>query len=119
MALSEDELRSPSRAPGFTPLWNILLDDMTDRENLKKSHLIQLEILVDLHLEYRRLSKLIEKNGYTISYESPRNGPQEKTAPEVMVRNSILTQIRSYSLLLGLSPSKSAIKVEKKEEEVW
>lgn len=85
----------------FTEYWNTLLPDIKDRENLKKSHLIQLKILCSQIVEYDELSEFLLYNGRT--YESMgRNGLQIKLRPEVQLIKACVVEIRNYSKMLDL-----------------
>ena len=118
--LSEEDLVSPSRKKGFTPYWDVLIDDLKDVPNVKKSHLLQLRLLCELYMEYDRLTEIIAEEGYSYSQEGGRYGNQEKTNPNVAQRNKTVAQIKDYSLMLGLTPMKSSPTTNKaKESEQW
>ena len=97
-------IKFPSPRPdrqSFTKYWESFLPDIQDRENLKPSHLQQLRVLCDLSVEYDQLQEIIDIEGRT--YESiGRNGNQIKLRPEIQQLNKVISEIRSYSKMLGL-----------------
>jgi phage terminase small subunit len=95
--------------------WDMFIADIENRDNLKRSHLYQLRILCDLCVEYDEIKELLTLQGRT--YESQgRNGTQIKLHPEVQQLNKILTEIRSYSRMLGIQLVKDT-KTTKEEED--
>lgn len=86
----------------FRKYWLENIDAVAGRENFKKSHLKQLEILCDLYVEYDTLCAWIAENGYTFSVFD-RRGSATKQFPQVPLRNNILAEIRSYVKMLGLT----------------
>ena len=95
------DLSSPLKKPAFKRYWNIILEGIVDRDNLKAVHLQQMKLLCDLYLEYDKLSAILEEKGYTYMSDG-RHGIQEKERLEVKIRSGILSQIVVYSKLLGL-----------------
>ncbi len=99
--LTEEDLKSPSENTRFTEYWDMLIGDILDRDNLKRSHLKQLSVLCNLFIEYDELNETILNHGRT--YESMgRNGLQIKMRPEVAQMSKVVTQIKDYSKMLGL-----------------
>lgn len=109
----------PSPRPenaAFTEYWEMYLEDIGHRENLKKSHLQQLKVLCDISVEYDELQEMLILEGRT--YESiGRNGLQIKLRPEVLQLNKILAEIRNYSKMLGLILFKDTATKEEEEED--
>jgi phage terminase small subunit len=90
------------KGPVFKKQWKILVDIIYTKENVHDNLFEQLSILCDLYQEYHDLSKFIKENGY--SYESEtRNGNQVKKYPEVDQRNKVLSDIRMFSKMLGIT----------------
>jgi len=104
MALS---FKSPKDQASFTKYWKRFIGDIKDRENLKPSHLYQLEVLCDLCVERDELKQIIEFMGLTYT-ASGRNGDQLKLRPEVQQLNRVVSEIRNYSKILGLILAKDS-----------
>ena len=105
MAFNENtpelDFTPPRNASDFKKYWNIFLEDIRHRENLKPSHLLQMKILCDLCVEYEDIRANLELTGQT--YESVgRNGRQIKMKPEVSQKDRIVADIRAYCKALGL-----------------
>jgi len=110
-----DKYPSPLEDESFKKYWEAYLPSIEDRDNLKKSHLKQLEILCHLCVELDEIRESLSLGGRT--YESiGRNGLQIKLRPEVSMIRGILADIRSYSKMLGLVLEKDR-KTTKEEEE--
>lgn len=99
----------------FNHYWDIFLPDVSERENLKKSHLQQLRILCDLCVELDELQDIIDIEGRTYESEG-RNGVQIKLRPEISEKNRVISEIRNYSKILGLVLFKDN-KLTKEEDE--
>lgn len=115
----EDILKKfPSPLPDngkFTEYWETFLPDISDRENLKKSHLIQLKILCMQIVEFDELTDFLLLHGRT--YESfGRNGMQLKPRPEIALLKTCVAEIRNYSKMLGLVLVKDTNMTNEKEE---
>lgn len=98
----------------FTKYWDLYLPSIEDRDNLKAAHLMQLEILCDLTVEYYYLKSIIDTGGRTYQSEG-RNGFQIKLNPEVPLFRAVITDIKNYSKMLGLVLFKDT-KVKGKEK---
>ena len=105
---------SPKTKPTFVHYWGIYLPSIVSRENLKPAHLQQLRILCDLSVEYDELQDIIDLEGRTY-LSVGRNGDQIKLRPEVDLLKKIVTEIRSYSKMLGLVLYKDTETNEEKE----
>lgn len=99
----------------FAKYWEMFVEDVQHRENIKRSHLIQLEVLCDLMLEYEILQKEIRIHG-RVYYSVGRNGDQCKLRPEVTQLNRVCGEIRNYSRMLGLVLVKDTTTTEKEDE---
>lgn len=95
------DFTSPNNSPEFVAYWDILVEGIRDRENLRKVHLHQLKILCNLYIEYDALCELVQEQGYVTQVES-RYGIKEIIRPEVEIRKNVLSQIIHYSKLLGI-----------------
>lgn len=110
-----DKYPSPSHKETFKSYWSIYLQDIQDRDNLKRSHLQQLRILCDLSVEYDELMDILDIEGRT--YESVgRNGMQIKLRPEVQQLNRVVTEIRNYSKSLGLLLAKDTTSTKEEDQ---
>lgn len=96
--------RFPSPKPDrplFTMYWNKTLPDIAARENLKFSHLQQLQVLCSIYCERDELEETLLLEGRTYISEG-RNGTQRKLRPEVGLLKTCYAEIRNYSKMLGL-----------------
>lgn len=107
------ELKSPKGQSKFRKYWNYFIEDVSKRDNFCKSHLKQLEILCDLHVQYDEIATMLKKEGLTYETEG-RNGFQIKPHPALTQYNKIIVEIRNYHKNLGLVMNKVA---ETPEEE--
>jgi len=99
MALNTESPRPHD--PEFTNYWNMFLNDIEDRANLKQSHLWQLTVLCDMAVEYEYLRNVLDVKGRTYSSEG-RNGTQIKPRPELAQINKVYGEIRNYSKLFNI-----------------
>lgn len=91
----------PSKSPRYKRLWATHLKDINHRENLKETHLLQMDILCKLYIEVDELQEEISIHGRT--YESVgRNGSQIKIRPEYQMLQRCYSEIKNYSKMLGL-----------------
>lgn len=108
----------PRKNPEFRKRWGRLIVSVATRENFRKGHLYQLEVLCDLYVEYHNLAKFIRTNGYTYSTDG-RNGVMTKTHPEVQLLSAVRSDIRNYSKMLGLVLVKDASGESDTEGDSW
>lgn len=108
----------PRKDRTFVKKWKSLIGTIASRDNFKKAHLFQLEVLCDLFSEYEALSKWIRKRGYTYS-SLGRQGKQIKTYPEVSERNRVKEQIARYMKMLGLVTGKEINEPKKAGGNEW
>ncbi len=102
----------------FRRKWKEFIENIYERDNFRRGHLSQLAILCDLYVDYDELSKFIRVNGF--EYTSfGRQGKQIRMYPQVTQRNKILSEIRSYSLALGLVLKKDSSTGTTTEDESW
>lgn len=92
----------PKTHPEFVRKWDSLLPEIMGRDNFKRGHIYQLEILCDLYVEYAELMNILEVVGQTFVTTDGRNGTQLKQRPEVNQLNRVRSEIRNYSKHLGL-----------------
>ncbi len=115
-------MRPPSPKPKdkeFTRRWDIMAEEVASRPNFKPAHFLQLEILCNLYCEYDYLTDILDFEGPTFKTEGGRNGPQERTRPEVSQRNVVISEIRQYNKLLGFEIVKTEATGKPKEKEEW
>ncbi len=98
----------------FVKYWDMFLEDVRHRDNIKRSHLVQLEVLCDLMIEYEILKEEIKIHG-RVYYSVGRNGDQCKLRPEVTQLNRVFSEIRNYSRMLGLVLVKDTTSSEKED----
>lgn len=103
----------------FTKYWNLFVDEVSERDNFKKSHLTQLRVLCDLYVEYDKLIEIIDICGYSFDIPGGRNGDQIKVRPEVSQLNRCRAEIRAYSSMLGLLLTKDNSTGSEEVKEDW
>jgi hypothetical protein len=104
----------------YVHIWKELLEDVATRPNFKYTHLLQLEILCGLFLEHDRLSRYLEKVGYTFQKQKEsRYGDIVRPWPEVALLQRVRSEISSYSKLLGILIFKDTKLKENNESEQW
>ncbi len=108
----------PKNSKVFRRKWREFIENVCDRENFRKGHLSQLEILCDLYVEYEALTKFVRTRGYTY-VAIGRQGKVTKTFPEVLQLNKVLIEIRNYSKILGLVLKKDDSTGNSGESEEW
>lgn len=107
---------SPKKANKiFTEYWKLYISKIIVKKNYDKHHLELLEILCDLHVDYKTHRKFLDKHGTSFTSEG-RYGRQTKKYPEVDQMNNILKEIRYYIKALGLEISEEE-KIEDKKGE--
>lgn len=103
MALTKKVFMPPKDHPTFVKVWNAYVDDVTRRENFKRGHLYQLEILCDMYVEMEKLQDILELSGYSYESEVGRGGGTiTRIRPELNQLNRTRAEIRNYSKTLGL-----------------
>ena len=91
----------PSKTPRYKRLWATHLKDIKNRDNLKETHLLQMDILCKLYIEADELMALIDIHGRTYEVIG-RNGNQIKPRPEYQMLQRCYSEIKNYSKMLGL-----------------
>lgn len=117
--MSSEMYPSPRIESAFKKYWDLFIEDVVGRPNFSEHHLLQLEVLCDLYLEYKRLADVLEITGYTYT-STGQYGTQVKPQPEVQQLNNCRSNIEKYTKLLGISlkANPSAVTSEK-EQENW
>jgi len=115
--MEEKKFASP-KSGEFKKYWDLLIDNVTGRDNFTKGHLFQLSVLCDLYVEYDHLTEKVKEEGY-IYETSGRHGDLIKVNPHVTMRQKTLAELRSYSKLLGLTLFKDGPSVPEEEEDEW
>ena len=115
---SEGQFKPPQSGKTFVKYWEMFIEDVSQRDNFKRNHLLQLETLCELYEEMSELKADIKVNGYTFLSEG-RNGMQEKIRPEVQQLNRIRAEIRAYSKMLGFLLAKDSLKTGEEEDDEW
>lgn len=110
---------SPKANKIFRARWEEYIDDVAARDNFKKGHLSQLEILCNLYVELESLEKYLKMRGKYSYLTVTRNGDQWKLYPEVAQKNRTLAEIRNYSKTLGLVLVKDKEMNDGDEENEW
>ena len=117
--MSIKEYPPPVKNTVFERTWNVFIYDVVERDNFRPGHLEQLRVLCNLYAEEEELREILHMTGYTMFSEGGRNGPQEKTRPEVAQLNKTRSEIRAYSQMLGLVLHKDKGVVKKEDEDEW
>lgn len=99
--MTENLKKCPKTGVKFKKYWKIFIDDVISRDNFCKGHLLKLEILCDLLIQYEEISKEVKETGYTYQTEG-RYGYQIKPNPAVATQQKIVAEIRNYFKALGL-----------------
>lgn len=111
-------IHPPKKDKLFKKHWNILIKSVEKRENFNATHLKQLEILVDLIIDYDSLTEFVRTNGST--YESrTQYGFTYKKYPEVELRQKTIIYIKDYCKLLDVTLAKDVTIKEEPEAEKW
>lgn len=101
----------------FKSKWKTLLPKVTTRDNFSEAHLVQLEVLCDLLVEYTNLRDSLEITGHTYRNIEPKTGYEiVRNYPEVSQLNTCRQQIQNYLKMLGLVLTKDTTQSEEKEE---
>lgn len=95
-------LDSPRSGEEFKRYWNRFIHDISDRPNLKPSHLWQLQVLCDLCVEYDELREIISLTGRTCDNGGGRNGSIIRPTAEYLMLQKVIVEIRNYSKMLDL-----------------
>jgi len=114
--LIQIDLTPPRKDEQFLEYWEVFIEDIRHRENLKPSHLTQLRFLCEICIHYDKVNVILEEHGYTYDVVSERNGAQLKPRPEVTILKGLLTEIRAYSNMLGLQLVKDNESTKKEEK---
>lgn len=114
--MEEIDLKCPKGSTKFKKYWNILILDLSKKVNFCRSHLLQLEVLCDMYVQYEDLKNQLKKEGMTYVSEG-RNGVQIKPHPALAQFNKVTVEIKNYCMLLGLRPDK--IDAPPKEKNEW
>lgn len=117
MARKARPFKSPKDDPEFTKVWNILCGEIMQRENFKRGHLLQLEQLVDMYVEVKRVEALISFIGLTSDTVDRHGIKTTKLRPELNHLQKLRAEIRNYSKHLGLLLVKDSSSGDPDEEE--
>lgn len=112
------DIKPPKKDKEFVKYWNMYIEDVLARNNVKQGHLRTLEIFCDMNVEHDFLLDDISFNGYTY-LSTGRNGDQQKIRPEVQQANRVRSEIRAYANVLGLALVKDTLVTAKDKEPEW
>lgn len=115
-AKKELKFPPPKQNPIFVRKWSLLLDSVVERDNFRKGHLLSLEILCDMYVEYEQISEFLRVNGQTYEADG-RQGRIFRTFPQVGQMNKLKLEIRNYLRLLGLVLAKDMGKEDPDKDE--
>ena len=101
----------------FTEFWGKFIDKVVQRENFHESHLEQLSLLIDLYIDYDKLTNVINEEGM-VYHNTGRYGHSIKPHPAVQLRQKTVSEIRAYSKLLDLVLAKDN-SLNEPEEDDW
>lgn len=111
-------IHPPKKDKNFKKHWNILIKSIENRDNFNATHLKQLEILVDLIIDYDNFTEFVKTKGNT--YEcTTQFGSTHKKYPEVELRQKTITYIKDYCKLLDVTLAKDVTVKENPEEDSW
>jgi len=111
-------IQAPKKDENFRRYWNILIKDVENRDNFKLAHIKQLEVLVDLLLDYDLFTTFLREKGS--SYESrTQYGVTYKKFPEVEMRQKTIASIKDYCKLLGITLTKDMQGKADPEASTW
>ena len=117
--LGREKYPSPKTELAFKRYWDLFIEDVSSRPNFNEHHLLQLELLCDLYLEYTRLTEVLEITGYTYT-TTGQYGAQTKPQPEVQQLNNCRSSIEKYTKLLGITLKANPTPLQsEKEQENW
>ena len=103
----------------FRSYWNTFIVTIASRDNFAKHHMKNLEILCNMYVEYDRMTEIIKEEGFSYISEG-RNGIQKKLNPEYIERNKLLAEIRQFSRLLDIVPTKDqAMPSDSEDDGEW
>ena len=105
----------------FSWYWNLLSKEIESRENLSSSHLLQLKVLCDAHVQYDDLLEQVREEGFSIA-KITKSAETIVANPLLVQLNRTVGHIRDYSKMLGLVIVKTEIPTEEPEsdeEDVW
>lgn len=119
MSQKRRKYNSPDPDPEFKKYWMAFVDSVANRENFNEGYLFQLEILCNLYKEQKRLTDLLDMQGYTYSTDGGRHGPQLKHYPEVSQLSNVRDKIVTYSRLLGITLVKDTAPSRAPEADEW
>lgn len=111
--------KPPKSGKTFVEKWNLLLPQITTRDNFTEAHLSQLKILCSLYQEFETLSETIDEKGYSYEAVSTNGSLTVKPYPEVAQLNVCRSQIAIYTRMLGLMLVKNMAPVTNNQNESW
>lgn len=102
------EVPPPKNHPVFVRAWSNLLDNVMEKRDFKRAHLLTLEILCDLYVEMDEILKFLEKHGrnYYVKNEAEET---YRNYNEVAALDRVRMKIKMYSSSLGLFPNKERV----------
>ena len=111
---------SPKDGKIFKKYWNKIVKDLSSRDNFNEGHLYQLEVLCDMYAEYELLRDILDVTGHVYETKSKNGGLYIMPRPEVALMARVRAEIRSYSRLLGLMPTKDKnVTLADSEKDSW
>lgn len=110
MAESSKKYPSPSKNSEFKKYWDAYIISIISRDNFSIGHLLQLEMLCNMHAEHYRLEMIVDLEGYSKSHlgrdlANDSNRFITKPSPEAAHMDRLKKQILVWTDKLGLLPA--------------
>jgi phage terminase small subunit len=109
---------APKNDPEFLEYWNLFLPKVVERDNFDNAHLKALEVLCDVYVHYHELTQDIKDNGYVYTSDG-RYGISERERAACKLQQKYLSEIRAYSKMLDLIPTKDNSKKDQDNQDEW
>lgn len=108
------KVKCPKKDKDFKKYWNIFFPKLEKRNNFHTIHIKNLEILCQLYVDYDKMSDTLSQRGFSYM-ASGRYGEQQKTMPEALERDKVLSQILKFSKMLGVTLDSTEKEINKEE----
>lgn len=103
----------------YVMYWEMFLEDVSSRDNFKRSHLATLDLLCKAYDQMWRLQEAVDLIGEMQDVKSAQ-GESRKPVPEVSQMNVLRGQIAVYTKMLGLVLTRDTSPAdEDKSKEEW
>lgn len=110
--------RCPKKDKKFKKYWDLLIADVVERDNFKGSHLLQLELLCDMFVDYATMKEIVEREGVLVDVDT-RYGDRLLPHPLTTRIDKTLVTIRTYCKLLGIETYRDTKVKEPEGADEW